>query len=287
MRRFKFVSPGYFQALGTTLIAGHDFTWAETYDRLPQAIVSESFARDYWQTPANALGKQIRVSSADNWREIVGVVSNVYWDGTSKKPPSTVYWPLIMNKFESNDVNVTRSMTYVMRTPRAGSQSLMKDVRQAVWSVDGNLPLRNVRTLNDLYVRSMARTSFTLTMLLIASVMALLLGAIGLYGVIAYSVSQRTREIGIRIALGAQLKVVTGMFVRQGLLLAGAGVIVGFAVAAATTRLMSSLLFNVSPVDPITYALVCLSLVGIAALASYIPSRRAGTVDPINALRAE
>jgi predicted permease len=287
MRRFKFISPGYFQSLGTPLIAGRDFTWGQTYERLPQAIISEDFARDYWQTPANALGKQIRVGTADDWREIVGVVGNVYWNGTSKKPPSTVYWPLIMNKFEGGDVNVMRSMTYVIRTPRAGSQTLIKEVQQAVWSVDGNLPLRNVRTLNELYIRSMARTSFTLTMLAIASVMALLLGAIGLYGVIAYSVSQRTREIGIRIALGAQLKVVTGMFVRQGLVLAAVGVAIGLAGAAAITRLMSSLLFNVSSVDPITYLLVCLGLVGIAALANYIPSRRAGDVDPINALRAE
>jgi len=287
LRRFKFVSPGYFSTLGMRLIAGRDFTWAETYQRLPEAIISENFAKEYWGNPTNALGKQIRVSTKDEWRQIVGVVGDVYWDGMSKKAPATVYWPLIMNHFESDDVQVTRGMTYAIRTPRAGSQSLMKDVQEAVWSVDGNLPLRNVQTLGGLYTKSMARTSFTLTMIAIASGMALLLGMIGLYGVVAYSVSQRTREIGIRIALGAQRESVTGMFVRQGLMLTLGGVIVGLAAAAAATRLMASVLFNVSPVDPITYALVCVALVAIAALASYIPSRRASVVDPMQALRAE
>ena len=287
LRRFKFVSPGYFSTLGMRLIAGRDFTWAGTYQRLPEAIISENFAKEYWGSPTNALGKQIRVSTQDAWREIVGVVGDVYWDGMSKKAPATVYWPLIMNHFESNDVQVTRGMTYAIRTPRAGSQSFMKGAQQAVWSVDGNLPLRNVQTLGDLYTKSMARTSFTLTMIAIASGMALLLGMIGLYGVVAYSVSQRTREIGIRIALGAQRDNVTGMFVRQGLMLTVGGVIVGLAAAAAATRLMASVLFDVSPVDPITYALVCLALVAIAALASYIPSRRASVVDPMQALRAE
>ncbi len=287
LRLFKFVSPGYFSTLGMRLVAGRDFTWAETYQRLPEAIVSENFAKEYWGNPRNALGKQIRVSTKDDWREIIGVVEDVYWDGMAKKAPTTAYWPLIMNHFEVEDVQVTRGMTYAMRTPRAGSQSLIKDVQQAVWSVDGNLPLRNVQTLGDLYAKSMASTSFTLTMIAIASGMALLLGMIGLYAVIAYSVSQRTREIGIRIALGAQRESVTGMFVRQGLMLSLGGVAVGLVGAAAATRLMTSVLFNVSPADPITYAIVSVVLVAIAALASYVPSRRASAVDPMQALRAE
>jgi ABC-type antimicrobial peptide transport system permease subunit len=160
-------------------------------------------------------------------------------------------------------------------------------VQQDVWSVDANLPLRNVRTLGDLFTKSMARTSFTLVMIAIASGLALLLAMVGLYGVIAYSVSQRTREIGIRIALGAQRERVTNMFVRQGLMLAGVGAAAGLFAAAGAARLMSSLLFGVSPVDPVTYSLVCIALVGMAALASYVPSRRAATIDPNVALRSE
>ncbi len=163
----------------------------------------------------------------------------------------------------------------------------LNEIRQAVWSVDPNLPLARIGTLGDLYDASIARTSFTLIMLGIAGVMALLLGTVGLYGVIAYSVSQRTREIGIRLALGAQQKEVTGMFVRQGLLLTGIGVAFGLVAAFATMRLMSSLLFHVSPVDPVTYAAVTFGLVAAALLASYLPSRRAANVNPVEALRAE
>jgi ABC-type antimicrobial peptide transport system permease subunit len=163
----------------------------------------------------------------------------------------------------------------------------MKDVRQAVWSVDANLPLSAVRTQDYFYQKSMARTSFTLVMLGIAGIIALLLGVVGLYGVIAFSASQRKREIGIRIALGAQRKTVTTMFVRQGLVLASCGVGCGLVLAFATTRLLRSLLFHVSPIDPLTYVFACAVLCGAAILASYIPSRRTATVNPVDALRAE
>jgi len=163
----------------------------------------------------------------------------------------------------------------------------MKDVRQAVWSVNANLPLADVHTLNYYYTKSMARTSFTLVMLRVAGGMALLLGTVGIYGVIAYSVSQRTREIGIRMALGAQQQMLTGMFVRHGLVLAGVGVVCGLITAAVVMRLMASLLFGVSPMDPITYSAAALSVVAVAWFASYLPSRRAATVDPVEALRAE
>ena len=287
LRRFKFVSPGAFQTLGTPLVAGRDFTWADTYNRNAVAIVSENFAREMWQSPEKALGKRIRVSSKDDWREIVGVVADVYDDGMNKNAPAIAYWPIFMNNFEGDAVQIRRTLTFALRTPRAGSESLMKEVRQAVWSVDANLPFASVRPLDYYYTRSMARTTFTLVMLGIAAGMALLLGTVGLYGVIAYSVSQRTREIGVRLALGAQHWELIGMFVRQGLTVAGAGVACGLVVALGVMRLMSSLLFHVSPMDPLTYTLVCAGLVGAAALASYIPSRRAATVDPVEALRAE
>ena len=287
LRRFKFVSPGFLRTLGIPLIAGRDFDWAETYQRLPVAMVSENLAREYWGSPANALGKYIRVGTKDDWRQIVGVAGNLLDDGTNKDAPTIAYWPILMNHFESDDENVRREVLYAIRSSRAGSESLMNDVRRAVWSVDANLPLFKFRTMEYFYSRSMARTSFTLVMLGVAAALALLLGLVGLYGVIAYSASQRRREIGIRIALGAQRNAVTAMFVRQGLWMAGAGVACGLIVAVAATRLLRSLLFHVSPIDPLTYGCAALALCAAGALASYIPSRRTASVDPVEALRAE
>jgi predicted permease len=287
LRLFKFVSPGFLKTLGTPLIAGRELTWADTYNKIPVAMISENLAREYWGEPANALGKRIQVSTKDDWREIVGVAGNVHDDGVNKKPPTCVYWPLLQARFESDDISLRRDVAFIIRTPRAGSEAVLKDAREAVWSVDANLPLASVHTFDYFYKRSMARTSFTLIMLGVAGSMALLLGVVGIYGVIAYSVSQRTREIGIRMALGAQQATVTGMLVRHGLLLTGVGVACGLVAAVLLMRLMSTLLFNVKPVDPVTYSIVSLGLVATAWLASYLPSRRAATVDPVEALRAE
>lgn len=287
LRRFKFASPGFLKTLGIPLIAGRDFTWAETYQKLPVAMVSENLAREYWGGPANAPGKFIRASTTDDWREIVGVVGDVHDDGMNKDAPTIAYWPILTSHFDGDEENVQRRVVYAIRSSRAGSESLMNDVRRAVWSVDANLPLSDVRTQEYFYSKSMARASFTLVMLAVAASLALLLGIVGLYAVIAYSSSQRTREIGIRIALGAQRNAVTGMFVRQGLLMVGSGVACGFIVALAATRLLRSLLFHVSPMDPLTYSCACFALCAAAALASYIPSRRTATVNPVEALRAE
>jgi ABC-type antimicrobial peptide transport system permease subunit len=163
----------------------------------------------------------------------------------------------------------------------------MKEVQERAWSVNPDVPLADVSTLGEFYRKSMARTSFTLVMLCVAGSMALLLGIVGIYGVISYSISQRTREIGIRMALGAQRNTLTALFVRQGLWLTGIGVACGLVVAFVVMRLMSSLLFHVSPVDPITYIGITAGVMATAYLACYLPSRRAATVDPVNALRAE
>jgi ABC-type antimicrobial peptide transport system permease subunit len=175
----------------------------------------------------------------------------------------------------------------VIRSSRAGTEGLLNEVRQTIWSVNGRQPVSFVRTLETLYDQSMAQTSFTLVMLAIAGGMALLLGIVGIYAVIAYVVSQRTREIGIRIALGAQRAVLLQVFVRQGLLLAGAGVALGLAAAAGLTHLMSSLLFGVDALDPLTYAVVSALLLVISVPASYLPARRAMGIDPVHALRGE
>src|SRR5262249_20522160 len=208
------------------------------------------------------------------WREVVGVVGDVYDDGVNVKPTASVYWPLLQDRFETQSPSLRRDVVYVIRTPRSGSESFLKDIREGVWSVNPNLPLADIRTLEHFYNRSMARTSFTLFMLGVAGGMALLLGVVGIYGVIAYSVSQRTREIGIRMALGAQQQTVTTMFVRHGVLLTGIGIFCGLAAAIPLMRLMSSLLFRVSPVDFRSAWLFCSAWLAFTAL-SLTPSRSA------------
>lgn len=287
IRQFKFVSPGYFKTIGVPLIAGRDLTWSDAYEKLPVAIVSENLAREYWHDAFNALGKQIRGANTDDWREIVGVVGDVRQNGIDEAVPSIVYWPLLLAHFDGNPVQVSRGIAFTLRTQRAGSESLMNDVRRAVWSVDANLPLAAVHTLDYYYRKSMARTSFTLVMLALAGGMALLLGIVGLYGVVAYSVSQRRREMGVRMALGARRGELVGMFVRHALTLTAVGVGLGLAAALALMRLMSSLLFGVTPVDPVTYGVVALALIATAAFSSYLPARRAATVNPVETLRAE
>ncbi|MGA9669471.1 MAG: ABC transporter permease [Terracidiphilus sp.] len=287
IRRFKFISPGFFSTLGTHLAVGRDITWDDIYGKHPVAIVSENFAREYWHSPQGALGKKIRVASTDDWREIVGVAQNVHENGVDQGAPSTVYWPVMMQNFEGQKSQLRRGIAFAIRSPRAGSQAFMKEVQQQVWSVNSSVPLADPITVGELYTKSMARTSFTLVLLCIAGAMALLLGIVGIYGVIAYTVSQRTREIGIRMALGAQRKSLTGLFVRQGLVLTAIGAACGLIVAFIAMRLMSSLLFNVSPVDPATYIVITAGVLATAYLACYLPSRRAATINPVNALRSE
>ncbi len=287
VRRFHYISPGFFGTIGAPLVAGRDFNWNDLKNKTLVVLVSENLAREYWHDPAAALGKRIRVSSTAGWHQIIGVVADIRDDSVNKPAPSSVYWPVLSKSVYEDQIRVERTVALVIRSSRAGSESFMKDVRQAIWSLDANLPLAEVRTLDDYYRKSMARTSFTLVMLAVAGAMALLLGVVGIYGVIAYSVSQRTREIGIRVALGAQHSQLAGMFVRHGLFLTAAGVACGLVASIALTRLMSSLLFEVSRFDPVTYVAVAIGLVAAAALASYLPSRRAAAVDPIEALRAE
>jgi predicted permease len=287
IRRFKFISPGFLGTLGTPLVAGRDLTWTDIYHKIPVAIVSENLAREFWHDAANALGKQIRVGNTDDWREVIGVAADVHDDGVNQPAPTSVYWPVMMDRFEGRKEAVRRDIAFAIRSPRAGSGAFMKEIQQVVWSADPNLPLADVHTVGYFYNKSMARTSFTLIMLAVAGGMALLLGIVGIYGVISYSVSQRTREIGIRMALGAERQSVTALFVRDGLWLAGVGIACGLVTAFVAMRLMSSLLFDVSPVDPVTYAAVTAGVLATACLACYLPSRRAATVDPVHALRAE
>ncbi len=285
--RFNFVAPGFFSTLGTQLLAGRDFIWTDIYEKRPVVVVSKSFASEYWHRPQDALGQRIRVASTDTWREIIGVSEDVHYDGVEKPAPSMVYWPLMMDNFTGQKQRLQRATVFVVRSQLAGTQSLMKAIEQRVSMVNPNVPLANSETLDGLYTQSMARTTFTLVMLCITGGIALLLGTVGIYGVIAYSVSQRTREIGIRMALGAQRGAVVGEFVRQGMWLTVAGIAIGLVIAFTTMRFMSALLYGVSARDPMTYITITCAVVIAALLACYLPSRSAAEVDPALTLRSE
>ena len=287
LRRFKFIAPGLLHTLGSRVVAGRDFTWDDLYGTRRVALVSENFAREVWHEPAAALGRRVHESAVSPWREIVGVVSDERDDGVDHPAPSAVFWPLLVDTFGGEARMSARTVAFIVRSPRAASSGLLTDIGHAVWSVNPNLPLANVRTLQEIYDKSLARTSFTLVMLSIAGAMALLLGVAGLYGVISCAVSQRSREIGIRMALGAQREQVTRMFVGHGLRLTLVGIAIGVGAAFALTRLMTSMLFDVTAADPATYIGVALGLASAAALASYMPALRAATIDPADALRAE
>ena len=287
LRLFKYVAPGFFHAAGTRLVAGREFTWTELYGSRPVAIISENLARELWGSPSAAVGKRLDAYGTA-WHEVVGVVQDVRENGVQEKAPAIVYWPTMTEGiYGPHSFDAERSVTFVIRSDRAGTQGFLGEIQQAVWSVNSSLPLAAMRTMQEIYSQSLARTSFTLIMLGVAGAMALVLGIIGIYGVISYAVSQRTREIGIRLALGAEKSRLGWMFVRSALVLTGIGMAIGLTAAAGLTRLMSSLLFGVSPMDPITYVSVLITLAASAVLASYLPARRAAAVDPVEALRAE
>jgi predicted permease len=290
VRVFRCISPGLLQTMGTKLMAGRDYTWADFYRRRPGILISENLARELWGSSAAAIGKRIAASLPKSpWREVIGVAQDVHDNGVQKSASKIVYWPSYGSDIydATRRPDAIRTVTFAIRSKRAGSQSFLNQIDRAVWSVNASLPLASVQTMRDVYNRSLARASFTLVMLGIAGAMALMLGVIGIYGVIAYSVSQKRREIGIRLALGAQPMELRRMFLRQGLGLTGIGAAIGLGAAISLTRLMKSLLFGISPLDPVTYAGVPFVLVTAALLASYLPARRAAAVDPVEALRAE
>ena len=289
LRLFNYVSPGYFGTLGTRIVAGRDFTWSDIYSFHQSVMVSENFARENWGSAAAGVGKRVRQFSSMPWQVVIGVVQDVRHNGVDEKAPAIIYWPAMINSpyTPKPTIDPPRAVSFAIRSNRAGNQSLVAEIQRAVWSINGNLPVANPSTLQELYSKSMERTSFTLAMLVIAGSMALSLGIIGIYGVISYAVSQRTREMGIRLALGAPKRELKWMFVRSALTLTGIGVGVGTVAAGALTQSMKSLLFGISPLDPITYLVVPLVLAVAAVLASYLPAHRAASINPVEALRVD
>jgi predicted permease len=283
------MSPGLLRTLGTPLLVGRDFDWVELREQRNVALVSESFARESWNSVEGALGKRLRVGTDGGWQEVIGVVADVYYDGVDRAAPPTLYWPAREHPFVAGGTYSPRSVAFALRSDRTGTESLLADIRRAVGEVTPDLPIAQLGTLEQIYSNhpSMTRSSFSLALLAIAGAMALLMSIVGIYGVLAYAVVQREREVGIRVALGAAPHIVQRMFVYRGMILSGIGIVIGAVAAAGLTRLMSSLLFGVTPLDVATFVAAAAFLAAAALFASYIPARRAATIDPMESLRAE
>jgi predicted permease len=288
LRRYKHIGAGYFETMGNPIVAGRAISWRDVDTFNPVVVISENLAREYWKDDVTkALGRRVRQNDGAPWREIVGIAGNDRQDGATQPAPTTIYWPMAIKNFWGNDTIVQRSLAYAIRSSRLRDPSFLKEVQQAVWSVNANLPLARVRTLEQLESESRAQTSFVLVILGIAASVTLLLGVVGIYGVIAYIVAQRRREVGIRMALGARGESVQKIFVSRGMSLAGVGLVLGLIGAATLMRLLSSQLFGVKPFDPITYITVVAGLAVVALIATWLPARQATRIDPMLALRSE
>ncbi len=284
---YKGVAGDYFEAMGIPLVAGRLLTWDDLREQRLVGMVSESVASRYWGSPDAAIGRYIRHDSRDPWRQIVGVVGNVHDRALDRIESGGAYWPVYLENFVGFPWMVRRSLSYAVRTDRLDPATLLPEIRQAVWSVDATLPLADVQTMQDRVETSTARTSFVLVLLGIAASIALLLGTIGTYGVLAHVVSHRAREIGVRMALGAREGQVRWMVLQHAAWVALIGIVIGLGAAAGLTRFMATVLFGVTSSDPATYAISASAILAAALLAGWLPARRAARVDPMTTLRAE
>jgi putative ABC transport system permease protein len=277
----RMISPKYFETMSIPLLSGRAFTDQDTATTPRVVVISETMARRYWPGE-DPIGKRIgtgRIQRPEEWTQVVGVVKDVRQFELAADPKPQMYLPYRQRGFfDARDLVVKTDVD---------PASLAATVRKTVWEIDKDQPVSNIRTMEEILLDSIARQRFSMLLLAIFAAVALTLAAVGIYGVMSYSVAQRTHEIGIRMALGAQTGAVLKLAVGYGLKLVIAGVAIGLIAAFALTRVMSTLLYGVTATDPATFALISLLLVCVAALASYIPARRATKVDPIIALRYE
>jgi predicted permease len=282
------------------LVEGRYLRAGDGADGYRAVVVSESFARHWWPSQS-ALGRRMRQGPFEDWYEIVGVVEDVRYTSPTTEPEEMMYGTALWGPQVGSPPPqpgpgggpqgpqgpiATRAMDVVVRTT-GDPLSMLDVVRREVQAINPRIPLANPRTMTSVVAQSTARTSFTMVVLATAAGVALLLGMVGIYGVVSYVVSQRTREIGVRMALGASAPLVRSMVVRQGMTVAILGVVVGLVAAVGMSSVIASLLFGVSAMDPLTYAGVALALSAVAALASWLPAQRATRVDPSTALRSE
>jgi predicted permease len=276
------ISPDYFSVIQTPLVEGRFFTEADENGKLPVVIIDEATARRYWWPDHDPLGRRLRIrlrfgqNPVNPWSTVVGVVKNIKHDGLDVDGVPHLYVPL--NQF------VGRSLSLALRTSLPAN-TLEARIRGAIQSVDPGLPVFNVTSMDEVLDASLASRRFSANLVAGFAGAALLLASIGIYGVLAYLVGQRSREIGIRMALGARGDDILRMFLRKGVALAGMGIVAGLVFSAATASMMASLLYGVRPHDPAVFLIVPLLLLAVTALASYLPARRATKVNPMIALR--
>lgn len=278
---YRTVGPGYFATMGIPLVRGRDFKDQDTLDTTPVVVISEKTAKHYWPNE-DPIGKRLKPGATTNatpWRTVIGVVKDVRQNDFIAEPKMQMY-------FSYRQMKDLAANALVVRTS-VDPLSLGTSVRNAIWSVDKDQTVANIDSMEHIVAGAVARQRFSMLLLAIFAGLALVLAAVGIYGVMSYSVAQQTREIGIRIALGAQRRDVLRMTVKEGLKLVGAGLLIGLTSAFLLTRVMESLLFGISATDPVTFGIICVVLLMVAALASYIPALRATTVDPMVALRAQ
>jgi predicted permease len=291
IHQVAYTSPDYFRALGIPLVEGRTFERPDPTKAPLEVIVSRALAARYWSAGERAVGKRVRTSPVGAWHTIVGVAGDVRGVALEEPPDETIYLPLVAapGPARAGGAGEARwsplDMAFVVRAP--GAPRLATRVEASLRALDPAVPVYRVRPMTEVVAQASARTSFTLLLLGIASAVALALGAVGIYGVIAYAVSLRTREIAVRLALGAEPARVRRMVSRQAVVVAVAGIVVGLAGALLMTRFMATLLFGVSPTDPAALGGAAALLLAVALAASWLPARRAAGVDPAQALRAE
>jgi putative ABC transport system permease protein len=283
---WQVVTPGYFEALGTPLRSGRTFSDADTATTLPVIVVNETMARKFWPG-VRAVGRRLTMGGGNNrWLTIVGVVADIHHRGLDIEPRPEMYRPHTQFRYGGPEAPAVPTMTWAVRTvddPRAA----VSYARAAVRAVDAKLGISDVATMDDVVADSTSDRRLNMLLFVLLGALALVLASVGVYGVVSYSVSQRTHEIGVRMAIGARPNDVVRLMLGEGGRLAVAGVVAGSLVALAAARLIRGLLFEVSATDPITFSAAAAGLLAVALLASYIPARRATRVDPMIALRGE
>jgi putative ABC transport system permease protein len=267
--------------MGIPMVRGRDFTAQDNGDSKDVVIISEKTAQQFWpgQDP---IGKRLKPglsTSSSPWREVIGIVKDVRQNDFVASPKRQMY-------FTYRQLKNTAANALVVRT-NIEPMSLATPVRNSIWSVDKDQTVADIDTMDHIVAQAVARQRFSMLLLGLFAALALLLASIGIYGVMSYSVAQRTREIGIRIALGARRIDVLQMTVKQALKLVGMGMIIGLVAAFLLTRVMATLLYGISATDPVTFIGISVVLLAVAILASYVPALRATRVDPMTALRAQ